>query len=84
MIEVQEVTNTPTENDLRQIFTDVFGEARKLQELFKEVYEDYVFKHGIVCEQVGLDISPKSIVLRMGDYFLFHETKEWISRLKGE
>lgn len=81
MIEVREVVNAPTENDLKNVFTDLFGQAKVMQGLLADVLEEYVFKHGIDCNNLELSVSPNMLTLRMGEYLLFHETKEWVAKV---
>ena len=81
MIEAREVVNAPTENDLKNVFTDLFGQAKVMQGLLTDVFEDYIFKHGIDCKSMELSISPNMMTLRMGEYLLFHETKEWVAKV---
>lgn len=81
MVEVKEVINEPTEADLKHIFTEVFAQSKALQSVFTDVVEEYCFKNGIQPDRVELGVSPTVISLRLGDWFLFHETKEWTTKL---
>ena len=82
MIELKEIVNKPTEADVKNIFTDVFGQAKVLQGLLTDVFEEYIYKHAINCDDVEISISPNMVVLRMGEYMLFHETREWVAHTR--
>lgn len=81
MIEVKEVINKPTEHDVKQLFTDIFGQAKAVQGCFTDLVEDLAFKQGMTIDHAELTVSPDMITVRLGDYILFHQVKEWVSKV---
>lgn len=81
MIEVKEVINKPTEQDVKQLFTDIFGQAKAVQGCFTDLVDDLAFKQGLTIDHAELTVSPDMITVRLGDYILFHQVKEWVSKV---
>lgn len=69
----------PTATDAEQIYRAFKRPMDTLQELLKEKATE-MENDGVSAEGLELSVSPSLIVVRIGEYTLFHEIRHWVTR----
>ena len=69
----------PTATDAEQIYKAFKRPMDTLQELLKEKATE-MENDGVSAEGLELSVSPSLIVVRIGEYTLFHEIRHWVTR----
>lgn len=69
----------PTATDAEQIYRAFQRQIETMQENLREKRTE--MEHdGVSAEGLELSVSPSLIVVRIGEYTLFHEVRHWVTR----
>lgn len=78
MIEAEEIRNEleqPTETDVRLLFADIQKPMEALQRLFVSAIDE-MKKDNINVSYTSLEIERNKLIVRLGDYVLYHEVND--------
>ena len=76
MIEVEEVKQRVTEEDVLEMYARLAGAIKSLQKLFVAELADIEGK-GVEIYNARMNIEKGEIYIRVNDISLFHEEKTW-------
>ena len=69
----------PTETDAEQIYKAFQRQMETLQETLNEKRTE--MEHdGVSADGLELTVTPSLIVVRIGEYTLFHQVRHWVTR----
>lgn len=85
MIEAEEVKmelEQPTETDIRLLFGDLQKSMEAMQKVFVSAI-DKLKEDNVDTSRVGLEIERNKLIVRLGEFTLFHEVIDTILDLRN-
>lgn len=83
MIEAEEIKTNPVKEEATEVDVEIlfklFRESlENFQVLLREEKEKADNNNIDIKETMELTVTPNTIIVRVGDYTLFHQTKHWV------